>query len=118
VKQQTIEQAIIAHETRNSALLRVFQERGVDLAEPRSIDSHFWTWSRADAESLAADLVARGFRILVQGPARIKDDPNLWNVEAEIRQSINLTMRREFTDEMVRLATSHKGVYDGWGSAI
>jgi len=118
VKQQTIEQAINGHEARNAALLRVFQEKGADLAEPRSIDSHFWTWSRSDAESLAADLVCKGFKIIKMQLCGTKDDPNVWNVAAEIRQSINLTIRREFVDEMVRLASSHRGVYDGWGTTV
>jgi regulator of RNase E activity RraB len=60
----------------------------------------------------------KGFEILTQRSAARADNPDLWNVEAAIRQSIDLTMRPEFTDELARLADSHAGVYDGWGTSV
>jgi len=113
-----IDEAIAGHEARNTALRRVFIEKGVDFGEPRSIECHFWTWSAEDATGLAAALITRGFRILAQGPATSPSDPSLWNVEAGIQQSIELTLRREFTDELVRVAAVHSGRYDGWGTSI
>jgi len=118
MKNRIIEEAILAHETRNEALRRLFQEKRVDLTEPRSIEFHFWTWSRDAAEALAADLTGRGFKILAQGPAAQKEDRKRWNVEGEIRQSIDLTMRREVIEELVRLAGSHNSIYDGWGTLV
>lgn len=58
-------------------------------------------------------LISRGFRILVQRPTASTEDPSRWNIEAEIKQSIELTIRREFTDELVRVATAGAGVIAG-----
>jgi regulator of ribonuclease activity B len=113
-----IEEAISGHEARNTALRRVFIEKGADFGEPRLIECHFWAWSKEDAADLAERLTIRGFRILAQRPAATPNDPRLWNVEAEIHQSIELTLRREFTDELVRVAAAHSGRYDGWGTRL
>ena len=113
-----IEEAISGHEARNTGLRRVFIEKGVDFGEPRLIECHFWTWSKEDAAGLVGALSTRGFRILAQRPAASSNDPCLWNVEAAIEQSIELTLRREFTDELVRAAAAHSGRYDGWGARV
>ena len=111
-----IEEAISGHEARNAALRRVFVDKGVDLGAPRWIECHFWTWSEEDAVGLGEALTVRGFQVLKQHPAA--SDPSLWNLEAGIRQSIELTLRREFTDELVRVAVNHSGKYDGWGTSV
>ena len=90
----------------------------MDLREPREIECHFWAWSSDDAASLAGALAAKGFRLLAQRPAGAASDPSLWNVEAGIRQSIELTLRREFTEEMARTAALHSAQYDGWGTSV
>lgn len=113
-----IDRAISGHEARNAELRRLFQEKGIDLGEARLIECPFWAWKAEHASSLAEDLVRRGFRILAQDSAASKQDPPLWNIEAEIKQSIELTLRPEFTDALVRVAASHHGVYDGWGTSI
>lgn len=82
------------------------------------IECHFWAWSEENAASLATDLIRRGFDILTQRSAGSTEDPALWNIEAVIKQSITLTLRREFTDELVRIAASHFGRYDGWGTSL
>ena len=116
--EKTIEEIISGHEDRNASLRQVFLEKKIDLTEPRKIECHFWTWDRKDATELSESLKNRGFAILAQRPAAIPGDPGRWNLEATVRQSIDLTMRREFTDELVRLADSHRGLYDGWGTSI
>lgn len=113
-----IDAIIEGHEARNKALRRLFIEKGANLREPRFIECHFWTWSSEDADGIAKSLVALGFKILVQRQATSPSDSSLWNVEAGITQSIELTLRREFTDELVRLAAAHSGEYDGWGTAL
>jgi hypothetical protein len=112
------EAIIQGHESRNAALRQTLIEKGVDLGEPRTIECHFWSWSPANAASLAEDLASRGFEILAQRSARSPRDPQLWNVEAAIKQSAELTLRREFTDELVRIAAAHFGKYDGWGTRL
>lgn len=102
VEQKTIEEIISDHETRNASLREVFVEKNVDLKEPRTIECHFWTWSRNDAAELSESLKSRGFEILTQRPAAIAGDPSRWKLEAAVKQSIDLTMRREFIDELAR----------------
>lgn len=113
-----IQTMIAGHESRNEALRQTLLSKGIDLREPRKIECHFWSFNREDATSLATALTASGFCILVQRPAASPQNPTLWNVEAAIQQSIELTMRREFTDELVRIAVSCSAQYDGWGTSI
>lgn len=115
---KTIKEIISSHEIRDASLRRVFMEKKVDLTDNRIIECHFWIWSQENAVRLGKALKNRGFEILIQRPASIAGDPNRWNLEASVRQSINLTMRREFIEELVRLADSHDGLYDGWGTSI
>jgi regulator of RNase E activity RraB len=103
---------------RNASLRRMFLEEKIDLTEPRRIECHFWTWSQESAAQLGESLKRIGFEIIVQRSAAISDDPDRWNLEGAINQSIDVTMRREFVDEIVKLADSHGGLYDGWGTRI
>lgn len=118
LNESQIEEAISGHEARNAALRLVFVEKGVDLGEARQVECHFWTWNKEDAARLCEALVERGFLILSTGPSASSNDPFLWNVEAGVKQSIELTLRREFTDELVRIAAEHSGRYDGWGTCV
>jgi len=113
-----IEKEISGHEARNAALRRIFVEKKVDLSEPRPIECHFWTWTHEDAVRIAEELTHRGFVIQTRRAAPSSSDPTLWNIEAGIKQSIDLTLRSEFTDELVRLAAAHSSRYDGWGTQI
>src|SRR5271155_5032707 len=94
ISETQIEAIIQGHESRNAALRQTLIEKGVDLGEPRIIECHFWSWSQANAASLAEGLTSRGFEILAQRPARSSKDPELWDVEAQIKQSAELTFRR------------------------
>ena len=118
ISETGIEAIIQGHESRNAALRQTLIDKGVDLGEPRIIECHFWAWSKENTATLTEDLIRRGFKILVQKPAGSSKDPDLWNIEAAIKQSIELTLRREFTDELVRAAASHSGKYDGWGTRL
>jgi Regulator of ribonuclease activity B len=118
ISRAELETIIQGHKLRNAALRQMLVEKGVDLGETRRIECYFWCWSQANAASLAADLARRGFEIVSQGPARSSGDSELWNIEAAIEQSADLTLRREFTDELVRIASVHFGKYDGWGTQL
>jgi Regulator of ribonuclease activity B len=118
LNESQIEDAISAHEARNVELRRIFVEKRVDFGEARLVDCHFWTWTKDEAAGLSKALIARGFLILSQGLAPSSKDPSLWNVTAAIKQSIELTLRREFTDELVRVAAEHSALYDGWGTSV
>lgn len=64
-----IGKAISDHQTRNAKLREAFIAKGVDLQESRLIECHFWAPNKENATGLAAALISRGFRILVQRPA-------------------------------------------------
>ena len=113
-----IETIILGHESRNEQLRQSLLGRGVDLTAPRQIECHFWAWSGGDAASVADALARRGFEILAQRAAVSARDLNLWNVEAAINQSIEVTLTREFTNELVRLAAARSAKYDGWGTRL
>src|SRR5580704_3622797 len=93
ISEAEIAAIIQGHESRNAALRKTLIEKGVDLGEPRTIECHFWSWNQANAASLADELISRGFEILAQRSARSARDPELWNVEAAIKQSAELTLR-------------------------
>lgn len=118
ISEAEIEAIIEGHEARNAALSQLLIERGVNLREARKIECHFWSWTEINAANLAEDLARKGFQILVRARTRSANDPHLWNVEAAITQPVDLTVGREFTTELVRIAASHFGRYDGWGTRI
>src|SRR3954463_2383591 len=109
---------IQAHQLRNQALLENLKSRGIDLREKRQIDCHFWSWDEMKMRALENELNTRGFRTLRFGLARDRSDPELRNLESAIDQSVDLTVRPEFTDELVRLSAQFSAVYDGWGTSI
>jgi regulator of RNase E activity RraB len=90
----------------------------VDLSESRTIDCHFWSASEADAEALGIALSFRGFMITVKQRASNLDAALPWNLEVRIKQSVDLTVRPEFTEDLVTLADAHNSRYDGWGTSI
>lgn len=114
----TIEDVISGHEIRNAKLRQLFVDKNIDLDEPRKIEFHFWAGRQEDAADLAEALRRQGFEVLTMRPAATRDEPERWNLEAAVRQSIRLTMRREFIEQLVRLARSDNGIYDGWGTSI
>jgi regulator of RNase E activity RraB len=118
ISESAIIESIQGHMIRNEALLQAFINKGVDPREPRTIECHFWACASTDAVNLAEALIALGFKILKQQSAMLAKDPNRWNIEVAIKQSIDITMRREFTEDLVRLAATHSAEYDGWGTSV
>jgi len=115
---EKLQQSVRAHEGRNAALRRVFLEKNIDTRAIRDIDLHFWAWGQADATALAESLGRLGFQVPTPQRFPKQDDPNLWNVEARVRQSIDLTMRPELISDLIKLADSHDAVFDGWGTLL
>jgi hypothetical protein len=95
----------------------VGDDEEIDL-EVRTVEFHFWTWSKEHAAGLARALEDRRFLVALKHAAASSSDPSVWNVEATIKQSIDLTLRHEFTDELVHVAAEFSGRYDGWGLRI
>ena len=113
-----VQEAVSGHAARNAQLQEALRKKRVDIKSSRPIDCHFWAGSRKAAQELAQALRSRGFTILVQRKAATPSVDFPWNVEARVIQSVDLTTRPEFTDELVRLAFSHHSVYDGWGTSL
>lgn len=113
-----INEAVEGHDTRNDALRLSLAKDGVDLKIPRDIDCHFWVSSRENASRLAAILSKQGLRVKMSRRAVTKGEGLPWNLEMVVTQSIELTLRHEFADELVRAAANCDGRYDGWGTAI
>ena len=118
MSQQSIHTAIAGHYARNKSLKEVLLAKQVDLREPRNIECHFWSASQADARELTTALQSRGFTIIAQQKASNADAAMAWNIEARITQSVDLTTRHEFTEDLVTLADAHNSRYDGWGTSI
>lgn len=56
MSKKEIATAIDGHRARNRELRIIFEERKVDLDEPRPIEFHFWTWTQRDAAVLGRSL--------------------------------------------------------------
>jgi len=113
-----IQASIKGHQKRNTELMKRLRAKGAILGEPRSIDLHFWAPSQKHAALLSRALYERGFLVLVLAPANSKEDPKRWNIEAGVRQSINITIRKEFVEGMVRMASDFSSEFDGWGTSL
>src|SRR5690242_1409325 len=93
--------SVVEHQARNGELRILLIKKGVDLCAPRKIDCYFVIDGSENAQRLAASLVDLGFQILDQDPSPSPKNPHSWNLEASIQQSAELTIRREFTEELV-----------------
>lgn len=113
-----IRDAIAGHDSRNVALKRLLVDKGINCQDPRIIEFHFWSATQIDADSLAKALASQGFAILTTRKAASTAAPLPWNVEAQANQSVELTVRQDFTEGMVRLAKAHNSSYDGWGTLL
>jgi regulator of RNase E activity RraB len=107
------------HAERNLKLVDIFQQKGVNLDEVRSIEVHFWARGQRNSARLAHELYKRGYMVLVLGPARAENaDPDLWNIEAGLGASISKAVSPEFTAMITDLASEFDAEYDGWGTSV
>lgn len=106
---------IAAQELRNRALVAAIEEEGADLRARRQIDFFFYTVERADADALAADLLAAGFTT-----ADVGNEPyeGKWPVQGELNASVEEVTDLAFVERMVRIAAKYLAEFDGWGTAI
>ncbi len=107
------------HLARNAELVNTLAKRGVDLASPRSIEHHFWAESHRSGVDLAHQLYRQGLLVLALAPVKTDDQTrDLWNVEAEARQSINEAASEKTAASLVELAARLNCIYDGWGTRV
>jgi hypothetical protein len=111
-----VESIIEGHHARSRELLKLIASKGADPNSPGDIDLHFWTFSEVAAHSLCAALEARGYSSVQWN--RIVADPSLWNVELCIQASPASVAAPVFVEDLARLADTHDGEFDCWGTSI
>ena len=109
---------ISGHVTRNEALLEMLIDKGVSIADARSIDHHFWVNTQEEAVRLGKQLYDQGFVLSVIAPVTTTDGSNLWNVEATAQQSPGEAASLSLVERLTRLAAQFNAVYDGWGTSV
>ena len=112
---QSIEQAVTGHNSRNLILCEQMTKNEVDLGATRTIDLHFWADNKEAAQQLRLALKKRGFRKPQKNPT---DDSQVWNVEAQVKESVLHVTNPEFVQEMCELALINGGKFDGWGTRL
>lgn len=110
--------AIKEHRDRNHVLKLNFEQRGVDLHDPRPIDFHFWAWTQRDAAILARSLYQMGFLVRLLAPAPAPNDADRWSIEAGAKIPLIQATGDELTEKLVRIAADEDGVFDGWGTSV
>lgn len=97
----------------NRRLLRMFEERGDDLAVPRELDHLAYFAARTTAERAAMDLRAAGFR--VDDPDEV-DDGDAWALRFHREDTLGDGRADDVVAEIFAILTRHAGRYDGWGA--
>jgi hypothetical protein len=118
VEDPAIQEALSEHRQRNAELQKVLVAKNIDLKERRPIDVHFWAWSQRDAAVIGRDLFKRGFLVKLIAPSPQPGDEERWGVEAGALIVPEEILGDEFTEGMVRLASTQDGTYDGWGTDL
>ena len=107
---------IAGHIQRNSALKDSFCEKGVNLADARSLELHFWSFSKQTAVMLAKALYDQG--LLVLALSQVDSDNSRWTVEVGISDTIEHLTSDLVVRKFVELAAEYDSLYDGWGTTI
>ena len=116
--EEEIQDEISRHRSRNAQLRQVLTEKRVSLAEQRPIDIHFWAWDQTVAAILGRELYSHGYLVTVIARADAGQGEQRWNIEAGANIAPEKVLSDDFTEDLVRLATAHDAVYDGWGTAF
>jgi len=116
--QKAIAKEINGHRERNRELRAKFEERNLDLDEPRPIEFHFWAWSQRDAAVLGSSLYQMGFLVRLLAPAPAENDPDRWSVEAGTKIPLTQALGDELAEKLVKIAAAEDAVFDGWGTSV
>jgi len=117
VTEDDIQAAIAGHRVRNVELGRVLASKGVELAEKRPVDVHFWADDQRDAALLARELFRIGFLVKLLCPSEDRKDGR-WNIEAGALVPPDQVLGDHLTEQLVRMAANCGAVYDGWGTQV
>ena len=120
LSEESIQENIAGHESRNPELLATMRDMGIDLQQSRSVEHHFLAESQHNASLLARALHEKGYLILMLSPVDSEDasNSNPWNVEAGIQRTPEEAASSLISEELVRLAAQFDAVYDGWGTPV
>jgi regulator of RNase E activity RraB len=114
----SVMKAINGHRERNLSLRKDFEQKGVNLDEPRSIEFHFWAWTQRDAAVVAKALYKMGFFVTLIAPAPTDGDAERWSVETGAKIPLTQALGDDLTGKLVNLADAEDSVFDGWGTSI
>ena len=118
MSRKSIAKQLSGHQERNRELRATFEQKDVDLNEPRPIEFHFWAWTQRDAAVLGRSLYQMGFLVRLLAPAPKDDDPDRWAVESGAKIALTKALGDELAEKLVKLAAAEDAVFDGWGTSI
>jgi hypothetical protein len=118
MSKKSIVKELSGHRERNRELRVNFEQRNVDLDEPRPIEFHFWAWTQRDAAVLGRSLYQMGFLLRLLAPAPTDADPDRWTVEAGAKIPLTQALGDELAEKLIKLAATEDAVFDGWGTSI
>lgn len=107
---------VAAHAARNRELVALIVTKGGDVTARRTINLHFWAAGEPSATRLADALRELGLDNVTSN--QTDADPALWNVEGELRASVDDVVAHAFVERLVTLAAAHEADFDGWGTAL
>lgn len=114
MRTRNLEDIVIGHIARNQELCKLIESKGVELADVRAIDLHFWADDESAAHQLAKALQDRGYTVAFNPT----EDDDTWSVEAQVHASVLEIIDVAMIQELAELAMSKNSEYDGWGTSI
>lgn len=115
---QTADEQLAAHKSRNVELRKALEGYGVLMDAGRPCDLNFNCADEASARALAADLEPFGVLCKVNEPFEFGFRKVGWAVAGNKLISPNALMDESLTEQLIRLAIKNRATYDGWGTAI
>jgi regulator of RNase E activity RraB len=107
---------INGHVQRNKALRDSLREKGVELDEMRSVELHFWAFSKQTAVMLAKALYDHGLLVLALSP--VDGEESQWTVDAGTKDTVENLSSLPVVKKFVELAAEFDSTYDGWGTTV
>jgi regulator of RNase E activity RraB len=108
----------VANRNQVSDLAKDLMKNALNVDKYRTIDLHFWARGKESAQKMLQCLTEAGFRSVLAEPSNFEDDPDRWNVQAQVSTSIRKIVDQSFAAEMSHLAFRCGATYDGWGLAM
>lgn len=111
------QEQVDGHLQRNEMLKDSLRKKGVKLNELRSVELHFWAFSKKNAVMLAKALYDQGLLVLALAPAP-DNERERWNIEAGFKDTVDNLTSQQQVKRFVELAAQFDSLYDGWGTLV